>query len=379
VTPSYAIWVQEGGDISVDSSVSSGKYVRIAQSLSNPYVAFVENKMLYVKYYDLPTKTWQLLGGALNTNSITTRNFDLCVYVNKKIPCVCWVEDDASGKDEVYVKYWDKVTANWVSIGSGINKDVSVTSLHISSPFIKYDGSKTYVAFAADDSGGVDQVWVAYWNGSSWVCLGGSLNVDTKSTAYPTDIVIAKDGTIYVALTQQNGAQDDAYVKYWDGTAWQLAGKTYLDTSSTITGGYTSLAMPSYTDPNCGPYAAWYDGGVMQVALFNKSTNIWTLLGSPIHYYNIDDKHISIDPLNPNALPYVAYVDGSCSSPYQTYVLTWDGSSNWTLVGTGSLNVDPAQNAGSAAISVFNNKVRTVWTEQTGSGQSVYEKIWLGK
>jgi hypothetical protein len=119
--------------------------------------------------------------------------------------------------------------AGWSpTVSGGVNLDAARGA---TSPSLAIIGATPWLAWREDSGTGAYQVHVARWNGSAWTLAGGVLNVDTSRNAYLPQLVDVA-GTPWVAWTETNGSAYQVRVKRWTGSSWvAVGGALNVDTS----------------------------------------------------------------------------------------------------------------------------------------------------
>ncbi len=111
--------------------------------------------------------------------------------------------------------------ASWVSLGASLNV---TTNQDATSPSIALDGNNSpYVTWGEQFEVALltnrYQIVVKYWNGATWVQLGGWLNTDSNQSAYNPSVAIDGSNSPYVAWHETDGTDYDLYVKQWNGAS----------------------------------------------------------------------------------------------------------------------------------------------------------------
>jgi len=229
----------------------------------------------------------------------------------------------------------------------------------------------------------VNQVYAASWNGSAWVSnlpigLVGTTAVQGRSQ-------IADIGSVpTVAFVEVNKAVSPqtayAYVKNWNGTAWNLVGTGALNRN--LTNGTTATSISIASD-GTNPYAAWTEylrtsnsqGGLVssnpQAYVSHFDGTQWNPVGGSVNVNPASGWANDASIAYYNGQPYVAFTERTQTGNNQLYVKTWNGTS-WVLTGTGSLNQGGASGWAyhpSLVADPVNNNLYVAWVEQTALGQ----------
>jgi hypothetical protein len=239
-------------------------------------------------------------------------------------------------------------------------------------------------------SGGGRAKAVCRWSGSTWQAVPDLASTDVwqflPSYAGPSKLADV-GGTPHVAFLESQAREQSVlvYVKYWDGTRWQLRGNSPLNVNAL---GNTIATSVSMTSDGTVPYVAWteyrptYGANVtlgparVYVAHWDSGNNQWQMVGNGINLNPNDNaEYASIAWLN--GQPYVAWTEKSTAGNNQLYVKTLV-SGNWVLVGSGSLNRDtntgwsykPSLVADSTADALYLG-----WVEQRAIGERAQSHV----
>ena len=178
-------------------------------------------------------------------------------------PYIAWM-DDRSGNWEIYVQAWNG--SSWAEVGAGSASGGGISNndgdSYLRSLAIAPDGTP-YVAGAYYSSGN-GEIYVRAWNGSSWAevgagsASGGGISNNTGYSHAPS-LAVAPDGTPYVAWQDESSGDSEIYVRAWDGSRWAEVG-----VGSASGGGISNNIGYSYSPSlvlasDGTPYMAWYD------------------------------------------------------------------------------------------------------------------------
>jgi hypothetical protein len=249
---------------------------------------------------------------------------------------------------------------------------------------------------------------------SAWVQIGGSLNVDVNQDAEEPDITIV-NGTPFVTWQEASGTSRQAYVKYFNGVAWEQIGGTLNNNSN------QDSYFPKVSSNNNTPYVTCYEGNNSNQTVYVKQRNgsLWEMVASraETEYRHEPDftfigttpylvSGISFTPprlkrfnwdgsqwndegyINRNSAQnswYPRFDDTEGNHKYITWI-EWLGSelcyhvfvdkfngSGWTQMG-GGLNIDVNKNAQYPDIAVNNDTPYIVWLESDGVHNQLYAK-----
>ncbi len=112
----------------------------------------------------------------------------------------CTIPQPNQNTLELQADYWQQVGGR-VATGSNANASLAQTS----------DGIPV-IAYSASD-GTFNNISVKRWTGSSWVQLGGFLDVNTKGNANDPSLALDSSGNPVVAWEEDIGPSFNIYVK----------------------------------------------------------------------------------------------------------------------------------------------------------------------
>jgi hypothetical protein len=213
-------------------------------------------------------------------------------------PVVSWSESDGTSYNyNTYVKRWNG--SSWVQLGGGLN----VNTNYAQNPSLAVDSSGnpvvTWIECFSHNGRCVENsfynVYIKRWNGISWVQLGTSLNVDTNQHANYPSLAIDSSGNPVVSWSEFDGTSSNIHVKRWNGTSWVQVGGA-LDTNVAQDATAPSLALTS----SGNPVVAWMEND-------GTSTNIY--VRSYVTLFNrgrwTDAQLLDVNPhVNPNLNAY---------------------------------------------------------------------------
>jgi Bacterial Ig domain len=187
-------------------------------------------------------------------------------------------------------------------------------------------------------------IFVKRFDGTSWVQVGGSLNVDaTKGAVLPSITSVA--GVPYVTWQESDGAKFQIRVARFNGTTWEAVGPS-LNTDTAQAG-----TEPSIASVGGVPYVAWAESIAtvnrekIHVRRLNANGTTWDLVGTDL---NFDATKQGLAPriADVGGVPYVTWFEGVAGGQHQVYVRRLNSNgTTWDLVGTGSLNIDATKDA----------------------------------
>jgi hypothetical protein len=290
------------------------------------------------------------------------------------VPYIGFLEDTKSTFPQsafAYVKAWNGTS--WALQGTALNRNTG-TGTTASSVSIASDGTFPYTAWTeylrsfapAGDVSTPPQVYVSHWNGSQWVSIGGSLNVNSSDWADDASIAFL-GGQPYVAWTERTQTGNaQLYVATWNGTAWTLVGSGPLNQ-----GGSSGWAFhPSLIADSAGNnlYVGWVEQTVLgqkaHVFVSKLTGTSWTALGNALNAdpVNGSAQRVSIGVLN--GQPVAAWSEVELGALRQVYVAQWSGSTWTQLPGSGGPpdTTPPTTPTGLSAAGVSSSQVNLAWT-----------------
>jgi hypothetical protein len=319
---------------------------------------------------------WSFIGSNpldVNTNG-DANNPSLALDSSGK-PVVSWSEDDGTSWTG-YVKRW--TGSSWALLGAGFPGGLGSLALDSANnpvvaggTFVKRWNGTSWVQLGSAFASGfvVDMaldslgrpvvsliecvstnqlgnctnynVYVKRWTGSSWVQLGGILDVNSNQSAYTPSLALNSSGNPTVSWsecvsTNEYGFCTDynVYVKRWTGSSWVQLG-TFLD-ATTYGGAYTpSLALDSSGNPTVS-WVEYVGSTSFNIYVKRYGTNAWRNLGSALDVNLNATAYSSSIARKSDDKPVVAwqeqYIGGPSNFDTNVYVKEWTGSA-WNLLG----------------------------------------------
>ena len=307
---------------------------------------------------------------------------------------------------EILVRRW--TGAAWQTLGSlGATATDSRPALAVDS------AGNPVVAWAAISASGKKQVFLASWNGTDWVGIGGSSTGEGVSAGGGTsDPAIALDSSDapVVAWRKTFSTGIVVFLKRWNGTGWvELGGSaTGLGVSNVVlTGGSggglpgggggggggggtltVSSGQPSLVIDAAGAVlVAWSDleatSNMHEVYLKRWNGAAWTGLGGSDDGGGVSQSaDLSMDPsvaVAPDGTPMVAWREGIGTS--DILLRAWDGAAWVELSGSASPggisatvgeSIRPQLAIGAAGIPLV------AWSDVDSGNWEVYLRSWTG-
>ena len=241
-------WYRVGGPIQKVSgrTVTATRRSLAITSAGVPYVAFTEwsgtdNSIWVVRWED---PAWVPVGGALDLVA-TANAVKASIGIGPSAtPVVSWTELVA-GVQHIAVKQWNGTA--WAQLGGPLNRSATA---HADGAYLVTDASGTpFVSFFEMGPLGRD-IYATRWDGTSWVALGGVLDVDSTQTAWDPTMTLDAAGnpvTTWYETVLATGFNDN-FVKRWTGTAWSQVGGG-VKPSTTQNTIYPSVAVDGLDRP----------------------------------------------------------------------------------------------------------------------------------
>jgi hypothetical protein len=180
------------------------------------------------------------------------------------------------GEGDVEVYSWNGTS--WNQLGADLDQDSASAIAGVRLTFI---GDTPWVAWSeeATPGGGVHQLRVARWNGSSWAVVGSVLNDDPARDATSMDLKIVA-GVPWIAWSELNsGGIAQVHVKSWDGANWVTRGTSInIDATAPAT-------QPRLATNGSDVWASWMEpagGGTATMRVRRWIGAGWSSLGSSL-------------------------------------------------------------------------------------------------
>jgi hypothetical protein len=340
----------------------------------------------------LPSGNWKEVGADSATGGGISQTaadsvWPAIVTASDNSVYVAWSE--TVGKQaEIYVKRWNGTSWSAVGTGSASGGGVSNTPTlsELPSMDIGPDGS-LYLAWQEAD-GGAKDIYVKRWNGTSWEAIGqstgsGGISQTSRDSEWP-DLRVAPDGTIYVAWREDEAADNEIYVRRWQGASWSGVGGS--DQTGGISNNSGDSGRPSLVVTAQGqPYVGWTDAstGDTEVYVRRLAGSIWAEvgMGSATGGGITDNAGASRGPslaANSQGHVFVAYPDNT-NGPFDVMVLRWDGGA-WSYLGgnAGGVSQTPGD-AFTPDMAVSGGDVPFVtWFDNSPGKPEIYVRRWNG-
>jgi hypothetical protein len=289
-------------------------------------------------------------------------------------PYVAWAETSASnGKTQINVKYYNG--ASWIPVGGNLKYS---TLQNASYPSLAMNGSTPSVAWSEWDPVNVRLTLRAeYYSGGAWQLYtaagAGALN-RASSDAYDASLAMS-GATPYVAFCNSDGYALQLYVSYWSAGMWNNVGDPALNIDSSQSASPPSLAMNGSV-----PYVAWTENtGTHQLAHVKYyQTGVWNEAGNAVaNISTSQDAGGAVSLVLKSGIPYLAYTE-TVGGIRQLVVRYLDNTSHWATLGA-ALNMKTTVNADSPSLAFNSSGVLfAVWNEPAGGVNRIFAKYYTG-
>jgi hypothetical protein len=147
------------------------------------------------------------------------------------------------------LRYWNG--SGWQQVGSPLNRTVgAISDNSYGTASVAFYNNTPFVLWT-EKTDSVYLLYLSHWDGNGWVHNGGALNVDAGVNVWESNLVIAGDGTPYVAWQEFDTTTNKwLYVKHWNGSVWVQDGGSLITPAMFI----NSFSL---TVVNNTPYVAW--------------------------------------------------------------------------------------------------------------------------
>ena len=203
-------------------------------------------------------------GGGISNNNANSVRPSIAVAPDAK-PVVAWMDYSANEDGaEIYVRRWNGSIWEEIGSGSATGGGISKNNGDSHAPWIAIAPDGMPFISWHDNSSGDYEIYVRRWNGTAWAevgsgsAQGGGIS-NNSGDSLQACLDIASDGTPYVVWYDISGGDAEIYVRYWNGSSWSEAG-----TGSASGGGVSSnngaSSLPELAvSPSGVPYVAWGD------------------------------------------------------------------------------------------------------------------------
>ena len=238
---------------------------------------------------------------------------------------------------------WDGST--WSPLGSGIDGSVFALSVFDDG---SGDGPALYAGGGFENAGGVTANRIAKWDGSSWSPLGYGMygGVWALAAFDATSDDPGAPEALYAGgfFTQGGGDPDARYIAKWDGTTWLAVGGSGLTGSICPPANfYIACQVLSVFDDGSGPGPALYAGGIFCAAggvtvkhIARWDGQIWSPVGGGVDGADVVVYALGVFDDGQGSAPalYAGGLFTTAGGVSASNIAKWDGT-GWSPVGGG--------------------------------------------
>ncbi|GEM49112.1 hypothetical protein [Deinococcus cellulosilyticus] len=232
-------WEQLGGVVGFTNWSSYTDPAIAINGADLPVVTYTEGSTTFVKQWN--GTSWVQLGGALTTdNQVYWQD----VAINSQDQVLVAYEEGRDGF-HTYVKQWDGTS--WTMLGGSLR--VNASGFSTDNAIAIGPDDRPVVAFLELVSGQSYNLYSKQWNGSTWVQLGGALDVTLSNPINELDVAVdGQNRPVVTWVENVVGQSNNVYVKRWTGTAWEQLGAA-LDVSLTANPDYPTVKINTQDQP----------------------------------------------------------------------------------------------------------------------------------
>ena len=265
---------------------------------------------------------------------------------------------------------WSWTLPDWLMVGGALN---AVSGHGAGRPFLALDAAGKPVVSFGEYDGTSSSVYTWRWTGADWQALGGALNPVSGQNVHLEGLVVDASDHPVVSFTESDGAHYNLYVQRWDGSAWQALGSPINPVAGQDVSDFSGLAL---LNGNPVTVIQEFDGANYNAYVQAWTGSAWQTLGAPINLVagqDVSSVKIAVNPAGAVAVA-VQESDGTHSN---AYVSRWDGST-WQPVG-GALNALSGHSADSPLIALDATGSPVVAFEENNGVQfDTYAYHWTG-
>jgi len=355
-------WIQVGGSLNVNPA-NEAYYPTMVISNNTPYITWRESfstfNPIYVKYYN--GSSWVQAGGNVTHDMNSSAGYPR-IAASSGTPYITWYEYYGSSY-QIFVKYFNG--SSWIPVGGSLNVIANNGARY---PSIALTGNTPYVTW--QELNLVYQIYVKHFNGVTWEQDGGVLNIDPAHPGYYPGIAITESGTPYVSWRENNGASiRQLYISHYNGSSWiQDNGSLNMNPDNNTYS--TTIAISNGT-----PFAVWEEsnGSTSQVQVKHYNGSNWVQDGGSLNINTAQDANFPYMEFF-NGTPFVAWRESDGIAD-QIYVKYFNGQS-W-IQDSGSLNINLGQNASYPSLASSNGSMYATWREFNGSTNQIFAKLFI--
>jgi hypothetical protein len=328
-----------------------------------PYVALSQNNganyQVLGKNY---VANWLMMAAPLNnTPGAQALAPDMAVSM-LGTPYVTWIENPPT---RVWVSRY--VGGIWSPLGTSGN----IYGLAAWSPRLAIADQTPYVTWT-ESNGTAQQVVVRHISGA-WVTDSPTLNISPGANAYAPDIQVTTSGSPVVTWYEEVAGQGtQVFVRHHDGAGFVFyPGAISLNIDPMRNASHPRLAVSGDT-----PYVTWDEnvGSNRQVYVKYHNGTDWELISPPLNVGVTQDAYAPDIALLPGPIPIVAWCEYNGNTT-QVYVKQFQTAAIWNPLAA-SLNVDINRGGRNPDIMVMGDEPYVVWEENAGLLRFTHCRRW---
>lgn len=259
---------------------------------------------------------------------------------------------------------------NWSPVGGPLNNLISQSAGH---PDLAMISGQPLAVFWEMSTTNVSQVYVKWFNGSSWMPRGGVLNERPVEHALAPRITVLSL-TPHVCWQENSGTAYQVFTKHFNGSVWLRDGPGSLNMDP-----LRHARAPDIANDGALVWVAWSEEQMPGEAVWVKTWDgaVWSgpVGGAPLNQ-NISEKAQTPRIAWNLGAAYVAYAE-TVGNSRQVYVKC-NPPASWGLLGGGSVNVAPGNDAYAPALAVSAGTPYVAWCEFDGNTPQVFVKRFRG-
>ena len=177
-----------------------------------------EKKQIYYSYFngviwDHPTS----LSDNISLNGQVTYSSQVALNSEGKI-VITWTQFDGA-KNQIFYSYFNGVS--WVH-PSNLSDNISPDGQDAFYPQVAMNSDGKIVISWTQSDGAKNQIFYSYFNGTSWVHptnLSDNITPDGQD-AYHSQVAMNNEGKMVITWTQHDGAKGQIFYSYFNGVSW---------------------------------------------------------------------------------------------------------------------------------------------------------------
>ncbi len=280
-----------------------------------PYVVYMDSSTRFARVKKFINGSWMDVGPP--SFLIGKVNFIDLVIDNNEVPYICY--SDSSYNGNLTIRKFDGST--WIIVGNPGFAPV-VQNLGFN-PIIDLDGSNNvYAALIDTISGGVQNLSVYKFNGTTWTNLG-----IIGKPFFDFSFSVDKVNNIPYVVYADEAVNYQATAKKYNGSNWVTVGNAGF-TNASIGIYYLSLKIDQNGDP---VFAFQDDDKFERISTYKFSGGNWNIVGSE-RFSKCHSFYTTSLAIDKNNLPIVAFLADNYQNGAVT-VMNFTNTGNWNIVG----------------------------------------------